>query len=486
MRKIYFLILASILSLVGCEDVPTANHQTELNLITETTIYFEEVGGAQEARFSVNKEWSAEVVKGSEWCALDKYMGHEGGEIVLQVSATANRYTQARVAEILIVCQEHSTRISVSQSSQPVLEVAMDTTRFVSAGETTQILFNANKDWTVEVVEGQDWLHIATSSGQAGDNVVADLVVAKNEGATRQGKVNVNCGTLSQEVVFIQNPRPAQVEGDVSNWQCFITTLGDTNWATYPLVSEREFKVTLFDDQYEWLVYRTFTVDDLGIRNGYKRPSGTSFYAQGMRMGPGDPDITGTISVYMMDKVTGEILYDEPATVELTLYSDGRLADAANGEYVTIGNLQMYDRNLGANVPTAEEVSFAPNYSNEFPDVNPEFKGDHYDWHIALESAPEGWRVPSVDECRILKDRLIYTKGRYFIADDSGEFGSYMPLAGHENNTKSINGEFWSNARSGDVGNMAQYLGMANGGSVIANGNMYDGQSVRVVRTVNP
>ena len=214
--------------------------------------------------------------------------------------------------------------------------------------------------------------------------------------------------------------------------------------------------------------------------------NGQMFYLSVYRTGPGDPNITGSITVTAVPKTSG--FPTEVFSFSVRIETNCGIGDCK------IGTFTVADRNCG----TALKINAADalNYTNQtnHPDhTNTEFTGmyytnsqvpdacttygtDNYRGNLAT-----GWRLPVKAEADILKDKIQFSKERAYVVSENktdGVMGAYFPLSGRAGYS-TVTGSYWVTNAEGSLTNSLMVYpdraGMDIAPSV--------GQSARCIRT---
>ncbi len=122
MKKTYLLLTFVLLSLLSCKKDQGTQENGEpavINVFSGTS--FELEGYNQEAviNFLSNKEWKAEVTKGSEWCSITPTYGDAGENHSIIIFITEN-IDAVRNAEITITAGDDNTSEVITISQNPI------------------------------------------------------------------------------------------------------------------------------------------------------------------------------------------------------------------------------------------------------------------------------------------------------------------------------------------------------------------------------
>lgn len=228
--------------------------------------------------------------------------------------------------------------------------------------------------------------------------------------------------------------------------------------------------------------------------------SGQSFYLHVFNAGPGDPELSGTITVIAVPKASSGLMPFE-LSFPVKIKSSCKLGNTP------VGTLLWADRNVGAPLKTdSGEGMKGLNYTNEGlhnDHVNFSYKGAYFNFaeartefvcpQFGIENYKEtGWRLPDKTEQEALKPRMRYSKVRAFIlsdvrAEDGSYTGCWLPQSGENNSQSGIYGQFWSSTTN-NVNPSAYSWSMRTDASTIqsslnvTSSNQSNGYTVRCVR----
>ena len=163
--------------------------------------------------------------------------------------------------------------------------------------------------------------------------------------------------------------------------------------------------------------------------------------------------------------------YSEPTSIQSSSNANG---------YVTIGNIQVYDRNIGTKVP---QGGVALNYTSDTTHAdhnNSLFKGDYYNWYEAKTACPSGWRLPTKDELEVISVAMQFFNETAYLEDGKGN-RCYFPLSGTSNDLSERGGCYWSSTEHSCSNVWRLYVYTS---SSVLNNLWSNNFSVRCVKTV--
>lgn len=173
---------------------------------------------------------------------------------------------------------------------------------------------------------------------------------------------------------------------------------------------------------------------------------GQMFYLSVFRTGPGDPEITGSITVTAVPQSGTVNPKREVFSFSVRIITSCDIGDCK------IGTFTVADRNCGTPLIGNEHLGL--NYTNQpgHPDqINTRFKGQYYTFEQAPAACTtygtdnytgemaKGWRVPTLTEGQTVLERVYHSKQRAYILGDADVIGSkhryvgaWLPLSGYE------------------------------------------------------
>ena len=388
-----------------------------------------------------------------------------------------------------------------------------------------------------------------TSSGERTFSIRVYRILSTGSTDTEVDPVTIVFTQPKSDYLLTVTPTPSQTsEGVVL--EGFSSATGNVNGVS----AQKSFTVTLADaEHYTYSIKSTFAKDyDLYLSTGPNAPgttskraewtngfqtdsiggltSGTRFWLNAFRTGPGDPTIRGTITVYAKPKTDGYIQQSYSFNVSIKtscVVGDALLPFGSN--YILVP-----DRNIGADKrfvvqDGTKRFVTARNFTNDGKvnitgssqrdSLNTNFKGGYYSWYSRgsalsiwlsedddqtnmdedgtvspfYKSADKGkWYVPSKNEIENIGRRLVFSKQRVFVVSNAREkltgnyVGCYYPLAGLSSDPSSVNGFYWSSIGSSDY-HCAYYLQFNPSSYNIPKNGNYDTYrySIRCVRSVS-
>lgn len=164
------------------------------------------------AVFEINSS-SGWMLKSTSWLTTDISSGKSG---ISQITVTASETTEERVGYITIESdQSEDVRaiITVKQldidlvaSTLTVLptSISVEFDGKTSEGNQPNVKISTNKKWTI--TDLPEWITATPVSGNAGEDIIIDLMVNKNEQQSeREGSFTINAGTLSKSITITQS-----------------------------------------------------------------------------------------------------------------------------------------------------------------------------------------------------------------------------------------------------------------------------------------
>ena len=248
---------------------------------------------------------------------------------------------------------------------------------------------------------------------------------------------------------------------------------------------------------------------------------GQSFWLNVFRTAPGDPDITGTVTVTAVPKDADSGLPEMSISFGVTIRTSCEISDAI------VGNLVVGDRNVGA-VPRMNQAGDyvrARNFTNDVnvrvtvgdrpsdkaDNENNDFKGKYYDFNTAspatfcpaeyadlnvddegklspwYKSADRGkWYTPSQADYTTIAARMRFSKQRAFLVSDEKSaqggksVGCFFPVSGSAGGPADVSGWYWTASPS--IFGAASLNVLAIRAGVTEYGVASSGSSVRCVR----
>lgn len=183
-----FAIAAAVLAVASCkkevEDALT---------FKSSEILFANAGGSQTVAFESNVEWTAAADQ--DWLTLSKTSG-EAGTASITITAAKNESFADRTGKVTVTAGTKTTVFNVKQTEEKVFSAG--TVNVVSpAAQTVSIKVLTNESFNATVVEGADWLKVASTKAAPAEATIT-VEVSSNTGLiAREGKIAV--ATASEE-----------------------------------------------------------------------------------------------------------------------------------------------------------------------------------------------------------------------------------------------------------------------------------------------
>lgn len=157
-------------------------------------------GGTATFTIKSNMDWTI-VAQNAAWLTPNPASGN--GDTTVTVAVAANDGA-AREGVLKVSAGSLSETVTIKQAAGTSSALTVDYTPvdIPGAGGTATFTVKSNTDWTVTAEGGATWLTPNPASG-SGDATVS-VAVAANDGAARQGTLNVTAGSIVVPVVINQ------------------------------------------------------------------------------------------------------------------------------------------------------------------------------------------------------------------------------------------------------------------------------------------
>jgi thiol-disulfide isomerase/thioredoxin len=208
MKNNFFILLALIVSLCGCDDTGLSQvGEIKLASGSKDVVEIDADGGKETVRFSSALDWHVEFSEG--WLTVDPMEGGPGTAKIV-ISAQANETTQAREAVVNICTSGLEYPVKVSQEPYVPTFDLLDTEAQISSlgGEVTVRVYT---DVDFEVQCDADW--VTSPSTKAPRTRKVTFNVEPNtlpEG--RQATITFRAGDLSRDFTLTQRPAGTEAE----------------------------------------------------------------------------------------------------------------------------------------------------------------------------------------------------------------------------------------------------------------------------------
>lgn len=116
---------------------------------------------------------------------------------------------------LFVACEEKEDEIS----SNPSIELSVNTLEFEQAADSETITLTANRDWVVEVPSSaSSWLKVSPTSGSASDEPqTITIEVTENEGINRSAELEFNASLVSDKLKITQKGPGGEIDTDGIN-----------------------------------------------------------------------------------------------------------------------------------------------------------------------------------------------------------------------------------------------------------------------------
>lgn len=176
------------LFLTACSDDDKTDPvlpESQLTL-TGTDIVFDQQGGTKSFKISTNRGWAVARNEG-EWVEVGGELTGEAGEHDVMLKAVINPGTQSRKAKFTVLAGSEKQELEVTQfGSDPEIIAGPQRLEAGCDGAEYTLVIHANV--TPLNVTADDWLTVSASP-YASASYMYNVVVAKNTGAARTGKI---------------------------------------------------------------------------------------------------------------------------------------------------------------------------------------------------------------------------------------------------------------------------------------------------------
>lgn len=183
---------------------------------------------------TANKAWSAS--SDQSWCHVSPSSGDNANNTKVSITFDANTTYENRSCTVTFICDDMTSRVSVSQESGNGFIVPQTSYEVSSAAQQLEIPVQANVKFTVEVDEScKGWVKYKTTKSLTTSTVVLDIAENKAYDG-REGKVTIkeDGGSLSTTVTIKQSQldglfMPETTKYNVSNEKQTLTIKVNSN-----------------------------------------------------------------------------------------------------------------------------------------------------------------------------------------------------------------------------------------------------------------
>lgn len=186
-----FLLLAT-----SCEKEPILE-------VSQSSLDFTEKGGTQSITFSTNKDWTASVSGGENWCTVSPANGNAKLRSI-NIIVTTNTTYEERKAVIGIIIDGVSKEVIINQKAKPTIIISKNEFTVTDKDYTLEIPIETNVNF--ECIPSVNWIKIVDSKGLNTVNIKLSISAnIKNE--ERIGKVVFKNNTDSITEVIIHQSK---------------------------------------------------------------------------------------------------------------------------------------------------------------------------------------------------------------------------------------------------------------------------------------
>ena len=167
-------------------------------------------GAGQTISITVNRDWH--IVSSESWCTVSPQSGKASDDpVTVTVKCQSNTSYDERKAVITIEAEEISHRIQVTQAQRDGIFSAESLLRADFQAQDLAVTAEANVDFSVTVLKGQDWIHPVSAKGLVSKDVGIHLEENRS-GAVREGAVQLSRDKASATIQIKQAPWHAVLE----------------------------------------------------------------------------------------------------------------------------------------------------------------------------------------------------------------------------------------------------------------------------------
>lgn len=174
------LFVAVLCLLVSCKkedpDVVTAD-------VKEFSINGD--GESVKVNITANRQWIASTE--NDWITLPNSQS-ESGTSQLTIRVKKNETESGREGSVKVIAGDASVTIKIVQRLRIVMDLDISGAYIEFSGDTIDVQMSSNADYSVEIVEGSEWITMLETKAVVTDYL--QFVVAENsEKSTRKGKI---------------------------------------------------------------------------------------------------------------------------------------------------------------------------------------------------------------------------------------------------------------------------------------------------------
>ena len=171
MRKLYMILLAMCIYIVGCQ-------KEGVNLSVETEVVeIEAAGGTVNVAVRCNMKSMSTLVynEGDGWITMLPRALWGDGILTFMIQEYEGVFTN-RTATVTVEAGGESKTIQIVQKRASKVGLELKAVSIPHAGGNQSVNVEANVDWTAEVISGADWITLTKSTGIEGTDPVTFTV----------------------------------------------------------------------------------------------------------------------------------------------------------------------------------------------------------------------------------------------------------------------------------------------------------------------
>ncbi|MCF8429828.1 MAG: T9SS type A sorting domain-containing protein [Bacteroidia bacterium] len=173
---------------------------SESNLtVNPLNLSFERFASAKNIGVTSNTSWI--VSTNQTWVTLNKTIGNNNDSVTISLAANSTFFQ--RTATVTFTAGNLTQLVNITQSENipDSLSLNADTIYVLKAGNTNNISVTSNRTWVVS--SNQSWATVNTTSGTG--NGTFSIIITANSGAKRTAIISVTAGTISKNLIVIQD-----------------------------------------------------------------------------------------------------------------------------------------------------------------------------------------------------------------------------------------------------------------------------------------
>lgn len=142
-------------------------------------------GESVKVNITANRQWIASTE--NDWITLPNSQS-ESGTSQLTIRVKKNETESGREGSVKVIAGDASVTIKIVQRLRIVMDLDISGAYIEFSGDTIDVQMSSNADYSVEIVEGADWITMIETKAVVTDFL--QFVVAENtEKSTRKGKI---------------------------------------------------------------------------------------------------------------------------------------------------------------------------------------------------------------------------------------------------------------------------------------------------------